>query len=413
MLNLAIVTAICIVTAVSFGILVLSTPHTTESPKIGSPQHSILGKIAINPVTGKVYVCDNVKGFVYVLDENTDKTLSMIPTGVPMGIAVNPVTNKIYVIRNAFSNTAVSVIDGATDTVIKNINITEMGKKPPEMIINTFPGGKTYKILPVQVAVNPQTNRIYVSDWNYGDGGITVIDGRTDQVIDTIVGLGGGSYGIGVNPDTDRIYVDNVQYGYKAPYQIAVIDGATDKILANVTIGQRGPHGVYTIPAPYCIGFTSAVCLSTDGVYALPGPSIAPLAVNPSTGLIYASCAGCIKSDQNRSQDWIAVINGTTNAVVGTIPLSALDMAINADTNAVYATLGTDPITLNTTDSFRVAVIDGQTNRVTNYLETYNVGFSVAVNSKNGNVYVSGSYWGQGSVSVFNFERYLKTLKIV
>ncbi len=384
-LNLSIVTIIGIVAVVSFGMFILLIPHTSERLRIATPQDSNFGEIAVNPVTDKVYVCNNLIGFVYVLDGHTNKTLNKIPMGgLPQDVVVNPMTNKIYVVISSYprplADNAVAVIDGVTDTIIKNINIADMGKKPPEMIFNALQGGKTYKIWPVQIAVNPMTNRIYVSDWNYGDGGITVIDGRTDQVIDTIIGLGGGSYGIGVNPNTDRIYVNNVQYGYKKPYQIAVIDGATDKILTNVTIGLRGPHGVSTIP----------------------GPSIATLAVNPSTDLIYADCAGCITSDENRSRDWMTVINGTTDSVVNTIPLSVLNIAINTNNNTVYATLGVDPITLYT-GSFRVAVIDGQTNKVINYLESDKVDSSVAVNPTNGDIYVTGNYLGKGSV--YNFER--------
>ena len=377
-LHLSIITTIGIGVCVSFGVFFLLTPHTTEMvrPTGGQLLHFI--GVAVNPVTNKVYAGDWGKGFVYVLDGQTNKTLSIIPMhGLPWDIAVNPITNKIYVVTRD-SEAAVSVIDGTNDTLIKNISSADLGKKPPEMIFNAFKGGKTYKIEPVQVAVNPKTNRIYVSDWNYGDGGVTVIDGRTDQVIDTIIGLGGGSYGIDVNPDTDRIYVNNLQYDYKAPYQITVIDGSTDKILTNVTIGIRGPHGVSTIPSP----------------------TIVPLVVNPSTNLIYADCSGCITSDQEHSKDWIAVINGTTNKMVNAIPLTALDIAVNSNTDTLYATLGIDPINLYA-GSFRAAVIDGQSNNVTNYLELDKVGVSVAVNSKNNDVYIAGDHLASGSISMF------------
>jgi DNA-binding beta-propeller fold protein YncE len=221
-----------------------------------------------------------------------------------------------------------------------------------------------------------------VSDWNYGDGVVTVIDGRTDQVIDTITGLGGGSYGIGVNPYTNRIYVDNVQYGYRAPYEISVIDGATDKILTNVTIGLMGPHGVSTVP----------------------GPTIAPLTVNPSTGLIYAACAGCMASGNSNSENLISVINGTTNTVVGEISLSALDISVNPNTNTIYATLGIDPITY-TIGSSQVAVIDGQSNSVISYQELDNMGSSVAVNPQNDFVYITVNDRNSSSITQFYIGR--------
>jgi YVTN family beta-propeller protein len=382
-LYLSIVTAIGVATIVSFGIFILSTPHPNENARItASYRYSNFAGITVNPVTDRVYACESAKGFVYVFDGHTNKTLDIIPIhALPWGVAVNPATNKIYVV-NRDSDIGVSVIDGFSDKVIKNINVTDMGTKPPTMIFNAFRGGQTYKIDPVQVAVNPKTNRIYVSDWNYWDGGVTVIDGSIDVVTDTIIGLGGGSWGIDVNPVTDRIYVDNLQYGYKAPYKVSVIDGATDKILTNVTIGMRGPHGVYTVPAP----------------------TIVPLAVNPSTNLIYAACGGCITSDQEHSRDWIAVINGTANTVVDSIPLSVLDITVNQDTNTLYATLGIDPINLYT-GSFRIAVIDGQTNNVTKYLKSDYVGSNVAVNPKNGILYVTGQNMSESSVSLFNVEK--------
>ncbi|MDE1863548.1 MAG: hypothetical protein KGI33_11640 [Thaumarchaeota archaeon] len=381
-LHLAIITVIGIGAVASLGIVILSTPHPAERFRIASPQHYDFGGIAVNQVTGKEYVCNDL-GFVNVLDARTGRTLGMIPMGgIPQDIAVNPVTDKIYAVIGSYprprADSAVDVIDGTNDTIVKEISLAEMGKKPPEMIFNAMQGGKTYKIWPVQVAVNPRTDRIYVSDWNYGDGGVTVIDGRTDKVVNAITGLDGGSYGIGVDPETGRIYVDNVQYGYKAPYQVTVIDGYTGKILANVTIGLRGPHGVSTIP----------------------GPAVSPLAVNPSTNMVYASCSGCMAPGQNQSRSWISVINGTTDTVANTIPLDALDIAVNPKINTLYSTLGSDPVD-RTAGSFRVAIIDGQTNHVTDYLQAGRVGSSVAVDQENGNVYVTGNYLGKGGISVF------------
>ncbi|MDE1764292.1 MAG: YncE family protein [Thaumarchaeota archaeon] len=240
-LYLSIITAIGIGTCVSFGILILSTPHNSENVPVAGPPHSYFMGVAVNPVTDKVYVCNYLDDFVYVYGGHYPyERLGVVPVhGEPWDVAVNPLTNKIYVV-NMGSDDAVSVIDGATDSVMKTINAADMGKKPPEMVFDAFRGGKTYKIWPAQVAVNPETNRIYVSDWNYGDGVVTVIDDRTDQVIDSIAGLGGGSYGIGVNPNTDRIYVDNVQWGYKAPYEIAVIDGENNTVVNYQEIDKLG-----------------------------------------------------------------------------------------------------------------------------------------------------------------------------
>src|SRR3954466_12922749 len=74
-------------------------------------------------------------------------------------VAVNPVTNKAYVL-DEFANT-VSVIDGATASITA-----------------TIPLGAGTR--PQYIAVNPQTNRIYVSQ---GDAALTIIDGATNTPV--------------------------------------------------------------------------------------------------------------------------------------------------------------------------------------------------------------------------------------
>jgi YVTN family beta-propeller protein len=58
------------------------------------------------------------------------------------------------------------------------------------------------------VAVNPTTNRIYVTSLGAIDGIVSVIDGTTNTVIATI-DVGDGPFGVAVNPATNRIYVAN------------------------------------------------------------------------------------------------------------------------------------------------------------------------------------------------------------
>jgi uncharacterized repeat protein (TIGR01451 family) len=85
--------------------------------------------IAINPVTGRVYVTDGPGDKLHVLRDSTTPAdiawLAAISVGDnPQGVAVNPETNKIYV-ANARDTSApygtVTVVDGNTNTVIKTI----------------------------------------------------------------------------------------------------------------------------------------------------------------------------------------------------------------------------------------------------------------------------------------------------
>ena len=58
---------------------------------------------------------------------------------------------------------------------------------------------------PWAMAVNPVTNKIYVS--NYDDSSVTVIDGATNST--TLVAAGKYPIAIAVNPVTNKIYVLN------------------------------------------------------------------------------------------------------------------------------------------------------------------------------------------------------------
>ena len=119
----------------------------------------------------------------------------------PMGLAVNSVTNRIYVPNNGAgaNGTTVSVIDGATNTVIATI------------------AGMTG---PRYVAINEATDTIFVA----GNGGTTVkvIDGPSNTIVDSIT-LPSTPTGVAVNPTTNRVYVT---YGGAAG-KVAVYNGLT------------------------------------------------------------------------------------------------------------------------------------------------------------------------------------------
>src|SRR5947209_4338776 len=101
--------------------------------------------IAINPVTNKVYVANDLSNDVTVLDGATGTTTTIAVGTGPQHIAVNPTTNKIYVSNVRASS--VSVIDGATGTVDATLATGGSGV----------------------ITVNPVTNRIYVARYGLGD----------------------------------------------------------------------------------------------------------------------------------------------------------------------------------------------------------------------------------------------------
>lgn len=121
---------------------------------------------------------------------------------------MNPSTNLIY----ASGGGVVRVIDGATNSVSYSISI-----------------GATSG----QVAVNPTTNRIYVTGPNKN---VSVISGGS--VIATIP-TANDPYAIAVNSVTNRVYIGNGS-------QITVIDGNTNSFVVNIL--STLPNGIAVNP---------------------------------------------------------------------------------------------------------------------------------------------------------------------
>ena len=72
-------------------------------------------------------------------------------------------------------------------------------------------------------------------------GSVSVIDGSTNKVIDTIL-VGNGPTGITVNTNTDRIYLTNYYSG-----TISVINGQTNEVIDNIVVNET-PWGITINP---------------------------------------------------------------------------------------------------------------------------------------------------------------------
>jgi YVTN family beta-propeller protein len=122
--------------------------------------------VAVNPVTGAVYVAvaggdllahPDLRGTVAVISGRTGKVTATIRIGsYPTSVAVNPVTGAVYVanVGNIYNagNGTVSVISGRTGKVTATIRVGSV---------------------PYAVAVNPVTGTVYVA--NSGSNTVSVI----------------------------------------------------------------------------------------------------------------------------------------------------------------------------------------------------------------------------------------------
>jgi len=212
--NLVLVITIpSLVIAVIIILYLLNSYYVATSSRVTVDQPV---SISINPSINMLYVANFAGDTVSVIDGKTNTVIRNIKVGSePSSVSVNPVTNIVYV-TNGRDNT-VSVIDGKTNTVIRNIKV------------GTSPYG---------VSVNPVTNMVYVA--NRFHNTVSVIDGKTNTVISTInVGVPYEVFrpnGVSVNPVTNTIYVAN--YHENAVY---VIDGKTNTVIHTI-------YGINRVP---------------------------------------------------------------------------------------------------------------------------------------------------------------------
>ncbi len=250
-------------------------------------------------------------------------------------------------VTNPNSNN-VTVIDGATNTTA------------------TVATGTT----PVAASVNTVTNKIYIS--NAGSSNVTVIDGATNTT--TTVATGANPDSLAVNPITNKIYVSNQVSG-----TVTVIDGATNAT-TTITVGAAPlPAVVNPVTNKVYVannhggtvtvidGATNATTTVTVGA----GPD--GLALNPVTNKIYVP---------NFNTNNVTVIDGATNATstvaVGTNPFG---VALNPVTNQIY---------IANSGSSNVTVIDGSTNNTTTVAAGTDP-MGVAVNPVTNTVFVTNT----------------------
>ena len=237
------------------------------------------------------------------------------------------------------------------------------------------------------IAANPITNKIYVGV----NQTVVVIDGKTQQITATI-DTGGGVGFVGVNILTDRIYASSCN---SSACNIAVIDGRTDTVIADIPIfGENliGVQGLAVNPVTnriYASAADNQQLIAIDGktntviaqvlVPSQPGG----ISVNPKTDRIYVAGSGF--------PGLIMVFDGATNTQVASIPedFGVNNTAVNFLRNIAYAT-----------DSDKVIVVNGASNQEVARVPAGPFATFIDVNQLNSKVYVVNA--GNGSVSIID-----------
>lgn len=232
---------------------------------------------------------------------------------------------------------------------------------------------------------DPENGTIFVVNWD--DSNVTVIDGNTGALLTRVpVGLHPDS--LAFDPRSDDVYVTN-----SGSNNVSVVSGATDSVVKTVAVGTE-PCAVLVDGEnadAYVANFGSSNVTVVDPTNwittSIPVPGSADaLAENSTTGNVYVG--------NYYSEDYVAVISGTANAVASTIPTPGTtpwSLAADPFDGQVFAPL-------NGSGSNAVAVIDQETNSVVTKVPVGLSPRAIAVDAANDGVYVANIYSGNVSV---------------
>jgi YVTN family beta-propeller protein len=286
--------------------------------------------LAVNYLSNRIYVAlpsfEGTSDSLAIIDGKSDTvidTISIPP--IAYDVAVDVLTDAIYVggsytDANGVQQSEIAVVNGVTKKVERTIPISSTSGSGIQGIavdpltgtvyvanasdnvvdvIHRF-GAKVHAQVsvaesPFGVTVNPFNNQVYVA---LSNGTVDVIDGHKETITTTTT-VGGANAGIAVNWVTGNIFVTNNNYG---PSTVGVLDGKGD-VLANVSVGDT-PYGVD---------------------------------VDLNTNLTFVA---------NTIGGTLSVINGKTNAVTETLPVTGNFVAVNPTTSKVYITGQTNSVTV-------------------------------------------------------------------
>ncbi len=210
--------------------------------------------VAVNPSTNMIYVSEGGIGYdkLTVINGTTNTVVDNIPFGtIPSGVAVNPLTDTIYVGVGNQIGTAVSVINGTNDMVIANIRIGCGCMHPSGADI---------------IAADPSTGLIYAA--NAENPLLSIINDSTNTVISTVTSQG-QIWGLALNSNTNKIYLSG---GYGQVHSVTIINGTNSHIVQTLSGFSVGLYGAVVDPVTNMIYVAGYGITVIDGGSSIPNP---------------------------------------------------------------------------------------------------------------------------------------------
>jgi DNA-binding beta-propeller fold protein YncE len=300
-----------------------------------------------------------------------DTVIATIPVGTNPSVVAINPNTNRIYVENSGEGT-MSVIDGTSNTVLTKIAISSTA-----------------------MDINKNTNMIY-SISVYGPLDVSVINGSTNQVVTTIP-INGGATGIAVNSNTNQIFVaeeDHTPAGVSGFIQ--VINGTTNTVVKTISTDVYNGNIVVNPNTNKVYLDYGAITVFDGTTYTvtakIPGTTLGGLAINPVTNRLYDTYEGNPE-----------IIDTSTNTVLGTIPVGYATIdAVNPVTNKIY--FGNSGYSGANEDI--IYVINGSTNTIVQKLQVgidnrQTIGdVQIGVNPNTNKIYVAN--YGSNTVSVID-----------
>jgi YVTN family beta-propeller protein len=201
-----------------------------------------------------VFVTNYLAKTMSVIDSSTNTVVATPSLGdnLPLDIAADPSTHTLYAVGAEGSSingdSLTSVVDGMHRTVSSTVKISGSAKRiavdssthkvyaagqdtlwevdggPTATLVASLPG--TY-----DVAANPVTHKVYVTNDSATAGAVSVLDESTNLITSSVL-VGKHPAGVAVDTSANVIYVSD-----RADNTVSIIDGTTNTVAATVPAG--------------------------------------------------------------------------------------------------------------------------------------------------------------------------------
>ena len=281
-------------------VAVIDTATNTVVATVSLPATTEPFGVAVTPDGKSVYVTGQHSNTVEVIDTATNTDVASVPVIFPQGVAVTPDGKRVYVASGTNVTGTVSVIDTATNTVVTSVPVG---------------------IAPYGVAVAPDGARVYVT--NEFDNTVSVIDTAMNRVVGSPIPVGSVPRGVAVTPDGARVYVANYGGNGIGNGTVAVIDTATNTVVATVGVGVLPvAFGKFITPGSSILwGVDSLLPATPDLFIALKDQAGAPPAFwGRYIGEHDALSPGEVTLMRNNNCRVLVIFRDTTNGELKTKP---------------------------------------------------------------------------------------------